>query len=75
MTVKELMESLRQFSADTQIVVHGYEDGYDEATDVRRMTATRHGAAEWYNGEYDESEVGASVVLISSARRWRTGEK
>ena len=72
MTVKELIEKLQQFPADCPVVLDGYEDGYNEATDIRRKTIASQDAAEWFNGEFDDAEEGHAAVLITSARRWKT---
>jgi hypothetical protein len=72
MTVKELIEKLQQFPADCPVVLDGYEDGYNEATDIRTKTVARQDAAEWFNGEFDDAEGGDVAVLITSARRWET---
>lgn len=72
MTVKELIEKLQQFPADCPVVLDGYEDGYNEATDIRTKTISRQDSAEWFNGEFDDTEDGNEAVLITSARRWKT---
>jgi predicted nuclease of restriction endonuclease-like (RecB) superfamily len=72
MTVKVLIETLQQFPENCPVVLDGYEDGYNEATDIRTKTIARQDAAEWFNGEFDEAEDGATAVLITSARRWKT---
>ena len=72
MTVKVLIETLQQFPENCPVVLDGYEDGYNETTDVRTKTIARQDAAEWFNGEFDDAEDGATAVLITSARRWKT---
>ena len=72
MTVKELIEKLQQLPADCPVFLDGYEDGYNEATDIRTKTVARQDAEEWFNGEFDDAEDGDTAILITSARRWKT---
>lgn len=72
MTVKKLIEKLQQFPANCPVVLDGYEDGYNEATDIRTKTVARQNAPDWFDGEYDDAEEGDATVLITSARRWKT---
>jgi len=69
MTVKELIDKLQQFPAGTPIVVDGYENGYDSATDVSIIRVSRQVQAKWYDGEFDKSDEGDAAILISSAHR------
>ena len=40
MTVKELAELLRKYPDDLQVVVNGYEDGYDDLS-LERISAIK----------------------------------
>lgn len=72
MTVTELIGKLQQFPADCRVVLDGYEDGYNEATDVLSRTLAKQESADWYNGEDADAQDGDAAVFITSARRWNT---
>ena len=76
MTVRELMESLKDYPGDMQIIVQGYEDGYETISDVlpRYIVKTEEDTP-WYNGEYDDGDGGIPALLIYSRRRNRLGDE
>lgn len=57
MTVKELIQCLEKHDPDKQVVVRGYEDGYNGVRKVKEISIVPHPQQEnWYVGEYDEAD-------------------
>ena len=52
MKVKELIELLLQRDQEQEVVVPGYEDGYDIASSISNILIKRNGSDEWYRGKY-----------------------
>ena len=73
MKVKDLIVKLKTFSADAQVLVQGYEDGYDSIKIVNEIIVTSNLSAADYNGEYEESAKGSKgstpAVVIMGNRR------
>ena len=69
MKVKDLIVKLKAFSADAQVMVLGYEDGFDGIKTVKLITVVKNPKAAFYNGEYEETEKGAASVVIMGNRR------
>ncbi|MEI9478441.1 MAG: hypothetical protein WCO26_17965 [Deltaproteobacteria bacterium] len=68
MTVKELIELLKQFPSEAPVLIPGYEDGWDEVLRIELTNVTRNSKARWYNGTWEEASRKASdsseAVLI-----------
>ena len=73
MKVKDLIVKLKTFSADAQVLVQGYEDGFDSVKIIKEITVAKNPKAAFYNGEYEEMEKGSKVaaqaVVIAGNRR------
>jgi hypothetical protein len=54
MTVKELIDYLSKENPDMEVVVNGYEDGYDPIKTPFKKFVTEVPDAAWYNGLYDD---------------------
>jgi len=73
MNVKDLIEKLKTFPAGTQVLVLGYEGGYDDIARIDgKMVVKNSDAAEYY-GEYDDAENSGkeaveSVVIVGNRR-------
>ena len=52
MKVKELIELLLQRDQEQEVVVPGYEDGYDIASSISNILIKRNSSDEWYRGKY-----------------------
>jgi hypothetical protein len=73
MNVKDLIEKLKTFPAGTQVLVQGYEGGYDDIARIDEKTVIKDPEAAEYYGEYDDAEnsgKGAveSVVITGNRR-------
>ncbi len=53
MTVEELIERLKSFSPHAQVLIPGYETGWDAILEVQHDVMRRFIEPEGWNGEYD----------------------
>ena len=67
MTVKELTEYLANINPDIEVVVNGYEDGYDPIGHLHQKFIKPYSNPAWYYGKYEEGtgENCRLVLLIS----------
>ena len=77
MIIEELIQQLQRYPKNSRILVQGYEDGYDEVTNVREISIKPNTSHEWYNGKYIHSDNPASetAVLIFSTDRMRVSNE
>ena len=73
MNVKELINELKTLPANAQVMVQGYEDGYDIVKSVRQITVAKNLKAQEWNGEYEEAEKNdkdavSAMVLLGNRR-------
>jgi hypothetical protein len=73
MIIKDLIEKLKNFPADTQVLVQGYEDGYDSIKFISEIPVIKNPSAADYDGEYDYAEANVqgavkSVVIMGNRR-------
>jgi hypothetical protein len=52
MTALELINQLQILPPDTKIVVRGYEDGYNDISQLKPVKIKLNENAEWYYGVY-----------------------
>jgi len=73
MIIEELIQQLQKYPKNCRVVVQGYEDGYDEVTNVWEISIKPNTSHEWYNGKYIENDKIASetAVVIFSTDRMR----
>lgn len=64
MTAKELIIELQKIAPDTKIVVRGYEDGYNDISELKTVKIKATPDSNWYDGEYDVSAEEDAVVAI-----------
>ena len=65
MTVKELIDYLSQENPDMEVVVNGYEDGFDPIKTPYKKSVNEVPDAKWYNGLYNESyNIMGKIVLV-----------
>lgn len=74
MTVNELVELLRSFPGDLQVVVNGYEEGYDDLTPeqiTRIKIALNTGKHHWEgaHGHPDDAKGKAAIVEVVALQR------
>jgi hypothetical protein len=54
MTVTELINKLSKFPGETDVLVNGYETGFDHIKTVCLQNVKRRQDSDWFNGEFDE---------------------
>ena len=71
MKIKELIKKLSEFPLDIDVLVEGYEDGFDQAITVKSIRVKQHqGKNDWWNGEFDsiDGNGGSPVIVILGNR-------
>lgn len=56
MTVKELIEKLKEFDENMRVVVAGYEGGVDDAELANAVKIKLNQNTEWYYGKHEISD-------------------
>lgn len=73
MKVKDLIERLKSFPADEEVLVQGYEDGFDGIVSIQKMRVAKRSYPRDWEGEYEEAEkddkAAAGAVVIKGHRR------
>lgn len=65
MTVKELIDYLSQENPDMEVVVNGYEGGYDPIQTPYKKFVSEVPNSKWYNGIYEASHnMMGKIVLV-----------
>lgn len=57
MTVEELIKNLQCLPADTQVLVDGYENGYDEIVELLEVEIFQYKMAQEWDGEYQATNA------------------
>jgi hypothetical protein len=68
-TVAELIALLSVQPASMQVVVEGYESGFDVIHSVEPKNIERYRRAQEWDGEFMESQKGGSPCLLILGRR------
>lgn len=71
MTVKELIEALKEHPKDKKVVVRSYESGYDEAISLESIFIEEDYGHDWWDGTYahvyeddrDENTIEAVQII------------
>ena len=67
MTVRELTEYLLREDPDMEVLVDGYEDGFDPVGKVYHKFVKPYSDPAWYYGKYEENtDSGSQLVLVVS---------
>ena len=56
MTVKELKEKLVSFDDDLIVLVSGYEDGFNDISEIRKLKIKLNVNKRWFEGAHEESD-------------------
>ena len=56
MTVKELNEKLNSFADDMIVLVGGYEDGFNDISEIRELKIKLNVNKHWFEGAHEESD-------------------
>jgi hypothetical protein len=68
MTVKELTEHLLRLDPDIEIVVNGYEDGFDPVANLHQKFIRPNSNPKWYYGKYEEGTGKKSKLALLISR-------
>lgn len=65
MTAHELIQQLQKLAPDTQIVIRGYEDGYNNILKLieRKIAPHKYQEADYY-GEFQETKEGTIAMEL-----------
>lgn len=64
MTVKELIETLKNLPLELKVVVRGYENGFNDAVSVKMRNIAENTRAEWWDGRYQESTEESNLQAV-----------
>jgi hypothetical protein len=69
MTVRDLITYLSALDPNMEVIVDGYEDGYDKIAGKKVIDVIESTNAKWYNGDYTDATPnqpgGTQKVLLS----------
>lgn len=68
MTAGQLIEMLAKHSADTPVLVEGYETGFDEIHKIEAIEAAVNPDSEEWDGQYQPADKGTDCLLILGRR-------
>jgi hypothetical protein len=64
MTVSELIENLAEVPSDARVVVAGYESGFNDIQELKKVVIKLDQKDEWYYGAHEESEIGIDAIAL-----------
>ena len=68
MKVKALIEELKKHDLDKQVVVRGYEDGYNDILNIDEIIIFPNpGQKNWYCGEYEQPDDEKDIKISTPA--------
>jgi len=56
MTAQQLIQHLQNLPPETKIVIRGYEDGYNDILELKRVKIKTKENDYWFEGEYEISD-------------------
>lgn len=68
MTVRELTEHLLRIDPDIEVVVNGYEDGFDPVANLHQKFVKPCTNPKWYYGKYEEGTGSNSKLALLISR-------
>lgn len=64
MNTKELIDLLKKLPPDKKVVIRGYEDGFNDIKELRKVNLVFRPDSPWYNGEYAISNDPDAIEAI-----------
>jgi hypothetical protein len=64
MTVRELQEKLNNFPDETLVMVKGYEEGYNDISEIRELKISLNVYEHWFEGAHEESEDADAINAV-----------
>jgi hypothetical protein len=61
---QELINHLQTLPPETKIVVRGYEDGYNDILQLKKVKIKPGVDAHWYDGEFEDSSDADTIDAI-----------
>ena len=74
MNVAELIEKLKKFRPESRVIVEGYEEGYDDITEVKEIPIRLKANEEDWKGAHKKSKslkAKKAVGIIGRERNFR----
>lgn len=65
MTIHELIESLKRYPPGMQVVVKGYEDGFNDIDTIKQVSIILNTNEEWWYGAHSDSKDKPGVPALS----------
>lgn len=74
MTIRELIEALKQFPIDMMVLTDGYESGYEEIRYPELIEVKHEQENRYYDGEYQiaEEKDSSTIKAVAIFRNKRT---
>lgn len=74
MTIRELIEALKQFPVDMMVLTDGYESGYETIRCPKVIEVKHEPEKPYYDGEYQiaEEKDSSSIKAVAIFRNRRT---
>lgn len=64
MTAIELIKNLQKLPAETRIIVSGYEDGFNDIIELKKVKIKKDVNEHWYEGAHSESNESDSIDAV-----------
>ena len=64
MTALELINHLQTLPTDTKIVIRGYEDGYNDVLQLKKVKIKPKVDSHWYDGEFEDSNDADAIDAV-----------
>lgn len=64
MTVRALIELLKTYPANTEVVTDGYENGYNPIKKVEQIKIKENENKDWWDGKYDDDKSGKGIEVV-----------
>ena len=65
MTAQELINHLQTLPPETKVVIRGYEDGYNDILQLKKVKIKSKVDAHWYDGEFEDSNDADVIDAIN----------
>jgi len=71
MTITELIEVLRKYPPELQVVVKGYEDGFNDIDTIKQVSIILNANEEWWYGSHADSKdkPGEPALLLAGENK------
>lgn len=65
MTVQELINHLQNLPPETKVVVRGYEDGYNDILQLKKVKIKSKVDAYWFDGEFEDCNDTDAIEAVN----------